>query len=343
MKAVFVETAYQIKVKEVEQPPVRSNDVLIKVKAAGICGSDIHTYKGLHPFRKPPVIIGHEVVGEVVQVGEAVKNIKVGDRVTVEPQTGCGTCQYCLAGRINYCENRGAPGVGDWYGTMAEYFVAPESCVLRLPDQMDFDQGVLVEPLAVGVHAVRKAGIQLSEKVAILGAGPIGLLTLACVKAAGATTILVTDVLDYCLQSAQKLGATHTLNVKEKVNWVEEINAQIGPFDKVLVTAGVPDIINQALGLLRKGGRVVTIAMFHGEQSIDIANLQGTEKEIVGCMTYTREDTLAAIELLANGYVDTDVIITHKLPYEKAAEGFRMVDKKENSSIKVLITFADKR
>lgn len=341
MKAVFVEAAYQIQVKEVEPQPVQSHDVLIKVKAAGICGSDLHTYKGLHPFRQPPVIIGHEVVGEVVQVGEAVKNIKVGDRVTVEPQTGCGTCEYCLAGRINYCEHRGAPGVGSWYGTMAEYFVAPEHCVFRLPDHLDFDQGVLVEPLAVGVHAVRKADVRLGEKVAILGAGPIGLLTLACVKAAGATTILVTDVLDYCLQSAQKLGATHTLNIKEKANWVEEVKAQLGPFDKVLVAVGVPGIINMALGLLRKGGRVVTIAMFHGEQSVDIANLQGTEKEIVGCMTYTREDTLTAIDLLANGYVDSRVIITHKLPYEKAAEGFRMVDKKEDSSIKVLITFDD--
>jgi L-iditol 2-dehydrogenase len=339
MKAVFVEAAYQIEVKEVEEQPVEANEVVIKVKAAGICGSDIHTYKGLHPFRKPPVIIGHEVAGEIVKVGEAVKKFKVGDRVTVEPQTGCGSCEYCLTGKINYCENRGAPGVKGWYGTMAEYFVAPENCVFKLPDNVDLYQGVLVEPLAVGVHAVRKADIQLGEKVAILGAGPIGLLTLACVKAAGATTILVTDVMDYCLESAQKLGATHTLNITDKANWVDEIRGQIGPFDKVLVAVGVPGIINQALGLLRKGGRVVTIAMFHGEQSFDIANLQGSEKEIVGCMTYTREDTQAAIELIANGYVDSDVIITHKLPYAQAAEGFRMVDKKEDSSIKVLVTF----
>jgi L-iditol 2-dehydrogenase len=339
MKAVFVEAAYQIEVKEVEEQQLHANEVVIKVKAAGICGSDIHTYKGLHPFRKPPVIIGHEVAGEIVKVGEAVKKFKVGDRVTVEPQTGCGSCEYCLTGKINYCEHRGAPGVRGWYGTMAEYFVAPENCVFKLPDNIDMFQGVLIEPLAVGVHAVRKADVQLGEKVAILGAGPIGLLTLACVKAAGATTILVTDVMDYCLESARKLGATHTLNITDRPNWVDEIKGQIGSFDKVLVAVGVPGIINQALGLLRKGGRVVTIAMFHDDQSFDIANLQGSEKEIVGCMTYTREDTLAAIELIANGYVDTNVIITHKLPYTQAAEGFRMVDKKEDSSIKVLITF----
>ncbi|MBO8165023.1 MAG: alcohol dehydrogenase catalytic domain-containing protein [Brevibacillus sp.] len=339
MKAVFVEAAYQVKVKEIEEQQVRADEVVIKVKAAGICGSDIHTYKGLHPFRKPPVIIGHEVAGEIVKVGEAVTTLKIGDRVTVEPQTGCGNCEYCLSGKVNFCEQRGAPGVGNWYGTMAEYFVAPENCVFRLPDNVDLYQGVLVEPLAVGVHAVRKADIKLGEKVAILGAGPIGLLTLECVKAAGAAAILVTDVMDYALESAKKLGATYTLNITDKPNWVHDIKEQIGLFDKVLVAVGVPGIINQALGLLRKGGRVVTIAMFHGDQTIDIAHLQGSEKEIVGCMTYNREDTLTAIDLIANGFVRSDVIITHKLPYEKVAEAFRIVDKKEDSSIKVLVTF----
>lgn len=339
MKAVFVEEAYQIRVKDVEEQPLLAHEVAIEVKAAGICGSDLHTYKGLHPFRKPPVIMGHEVSGVIVKVGQAVQKFKVGDRVTVEPQTGCGSCDECLGGKINYCSHRGAPGVNGWYGTMAEYFVAPENCVFALPNSVDLYQGVLVEPLAVGVHAVRKADIQLGEKVAILGAGPIGLLTLACVKAAGATTILVTDVMDYCLEAAHKIGASHTLNTMNQPNWVENLRSEIGPFDKVLVAVGVPGIINQALGLLRKGGRIVTIAMFHGEQVLDIANLQGSEKEIVGCMTYTRADTQVAIDMLANGYVHSDLIITHKLPYTQAADGFRMVDKKEDAAIKVLVTF----
>jgi L-iditol 2-dehydrogenase len=177
MKAVYVEAPYKVVVKDVAEPELRDHDVLIKVKMTGICGSDIHTYKGLHPFRKPPVIIGHEVSGEVVRTGKAVQRIKPGDKVTVEPQAGCGSCEYCLTGHSNYCENRSAPGVKGWYGTMAEYFAAPEHCVFVLPDIVDLEQGVLAEPLAVGIHAARKSNIQLGDKVAILGAGPIGLLT----------------------------------------------------------------------------------------------------------------------------------------------------------------------
>jgi L-iditol 2-dehydrogenase len=340
MKSVYVQDAYSVIVKEVEIPVLAPNEVLIKVKVAGICGSDLHTYKGLHPFRKPPVIIGHELSGEVVKIGEVVSKLQVGDRVTVEPQTGCGTCEYCLTGNINYCDNRGAPGIGNWYGAMAEYFAAPEQTVFKLPDGIDYEQGVLVEPFAVGVHAVRKAGIGVGDKVAILGAGPIGLLAMAAAKAAGATILLVTDVMDYALDSAMNMGATHTLNIMNKKEWMEEAKTLVGgSFDKILVAAGVPGIIDQALALLRKGGRVVTIAMFHGDQTFNIHNLQNQEKEIVGCMTYTREDTITAIDLIASGAVNESVIITHRLSSEQAAEGFRIVDKKEDSSLKVLVTF----
>ncbi|CAH1217355.1 Sorbitol dehydrogenase [Paenibacillus plantiphilus] len=340
MKAVYVDDAYTVVVKDVDIPEISANEVLIKVKVAGICGSDIHTYKGLHPFRKPPVIIGHEIAGEIVKIGEAVTKFQLGDRVTVEPQSGCGTCEYCLTGKVNYCVHRGAPGIGDWYGAMAEYFTAPEQTVFKLPDDMNYEQGVLVEPFAVGVHAVRKADIGVGDKVAVLGAGPIGLLAMAAAKAAGATTLMVTDVMDYALDSAVQMGATHTLNIMSKPEWMTEAKALVGgEFDKVLIAAGVPGIIDQSLALLRKGGRMVTIAMFHGTQTFDIHNLQNQEKEIVGCMTYTREDTISAIDLIGAGAVNEEAIITHRLTYEQAAEGFRLVDKKEDSSLKVLVTF----
>ncbi|GGE30045.1 (R,R)-butanediol dehydrogenase [Pullulanibacillus camelliae] len=340
MKAVMIESPYNVIVKEVENAPLEDNEVRIQVKAAGICGSDIHAYKGLHPFRVPPVIIGHEVSGEVIEVGAAVTRVKLGDKVAVEPQVGCGKCEACLQGRINYCDNRKAPGIGKWYGTMAENFVAPEEVVFALPPELDYQQGALVEPLAVAVHAVRRAGIEVGDKVAVLGAGPIGLLTIAVAKEAGATTILATDVLDYCLDTAQTLGATHTINIKDKRDWVEPAKDDIGgSFDKVLIAAGVPGIVNQALSLVKKGGRIVTIAMFHGEQSIDIMQLQGQEKELVGCFCYTRVDTISAVDLLAAGRIKSDALITHVLPYSQAANGFRMVEQKEDHSLKVLVTF----
>ncbi|MCF8567506.1 alcohol dehydrogenase catalytic domain-containing protein [Alicyclobacillus tolerans] len=340
MKAVLIEKPNEVVITDVELAPLGNNEVRIQVKVAGICGSDIHAYKGLHPFRKPPVLIGHEISGEVVEIGPSVTRVKVGDRVTVEPQVGCGKCEYCLQGHVNYCENRKAPGIGKWYGTMAEYFVAPEEIVFTLPPDMDYKLGALSEPLAVGVHAVRRAGIKVGDRVAVLGTGPIGLLALAVAREAGATTILATDVFDYCLESATSLGASHTLNISGKENWVEEAKEMVGgPFDQVLIAVGVPGIVNQAVSLVKRGGRIVTIAMFHGEQSLDIMQLQGQEKELIGCFCYTREDTLAAVELLSTGRIRSEAVVTHVLPFTQAADGFRIVDKKEQNSLKVLLTF----
>ncbi|MEB3102257.1 zinc-dependent alcohol dehydrogenase [Ferviditalea candida] len=340
MKAVIVESAYTVVVKNVSKPVIGEHEVLIKVKTAGICGSDIHTYKGIHPFRKPPVVIGHEVSGEVVEVGSRTSKVKVGDHVTVEPQYGCGKCEPCFTGRIHYCANRSAPGIGNWYGTMAEYFAAPEECVFVVPKTMDYQLSVLAEPLAVGVHAVRKADLRVGERVAILGAGPIGLLTLSAAKAAGATVLMATDVLDYALEHAVKLGATHTLNIRGRDNWaIDAKKIAGGEFDKVFVAAGAPGIINQALSLLRKGGRAVAVAMFHGEQPLDVIQLQGMEKELIGSFTYMREDTRTAIDLLLAGSIPFESIVSHVLPYSEADKGFRLVDKKEDQSMKVLITF----
>ncbi|MBP1934570.1 zinc-dependent alcohol dehydrogenase [Ammoniphilus resinae] len=340
MKAVLVESPYQVVVKDVTDPVVGDYDVRIKVKAAGICGSDIHTYKGIHPFRKPPVIIGHEVAGDVVEVGSKVTRIKIGDRVTVEPQAGCGVCEDCINGRINYCGDRLAPGVKNWYGSMAEYFVAPESTVFVLPDVLNYHHGVVVEPFAVGVHAVFKGGVSLGDRVAILGAGPIGLLTQAAAIAAGATTILTTDVFDYALEAARDLGATSTLNIRQHADWVSEAKKLVGgSIDIVFIAAGVPGIVNQALSLLRRGGKIITVAMFHEEQALDIMQLQGQEKEIVGSYTYTRKDMLKAIQLLAAGKVKTESLISHVLPYSQADLGFRLVERKEDRSLKVLIEF----
>ncbi|WP_252312212.1 zinc-binding dehydrogenase [Sinobaca sp. H24] len=228
MKAVFVEEAEKIVLKEVEKPGIKEDEVLIKVFTAGICGSDIHTYKGLHPFRKPPVVIGHEVAGEVVDIGKHVSNVKVGDRVTVEPQLGTGESEGEMTGNVNYSDKRTAPGMGEWLGTMADYFVSPESLVVALPDSVSYERGVLVEPLAVGVHAAYKAAVKPDDKVAVLGSGPIGLLTLTAVRAKGVEQTVVTDVLDYSLDVARELGASATINIKGDSEWIEKAKTAAG-------------------------------------------------------------------------------------------------------------------
>lgn len=199
---------------------------------------------------------------------------------------------------------------------------------------------MLVEPLAVGVHAAFKGEVKPTDKVAVIGAGPIGLLTLAAVKARGADQTLITDVLDYSLEYAQEFGAAKTLNTKDQPEWIETAKKEMGgSFDKVFITAGVPGIVNQALSLLKKGGRVVTVAMFHGQQEIDIEQLQQNEKEIIGCMTYNRPDTEEALSIIAKNEIPVEKVISHRLSCEEAAKGFRMVDKKEDQSVKVLVRF----
>ncbi len=342
MKAVFVEDAEQVEVKDIDTPKIQDDEVLIKVAVAGICGSDIHTYKGLHPFRKPPVVIGHEVAGEVVEIGKNVKHVDIGDRVTVEPQLGTGESEGEMTGHINYSDKRLAPGMDTWLGTMAEYFVSPESLIVPLPDSVSYDRGVLTEPLAVGVHAALKADIQPGDRVAVLGAGPIGLLTLAAVRAKGAEQTVVTDVLDYSLQKAVELGAKETHNIKEDNDWIRKVKEKMGgSFDKVLITAGVPGIVNDSLKLLKKGGRAVTVAMFHDQQQLDVEQLQQQEKELIGCMTYNRPDTEEALNIIEAHNIPVENVISHRLGVEQAAEGFRIVDKKEDQSVKVLVAFND--
>lgn len=340
MKAVYVEEAEKIVVKDIETPQIKADEVLINVHVAGICGSDLHTYKGLHPFRKPPVVIGHEVSGEVVKCGAEVRSLKIGDRVTVEPQVGTGESEGRMTGNVNYSDKRSAPGIGDWIGAMAEYFVAPVSSVIKLPDSVSHNRGVLVEPLAVGVHAVVKADVQPDDKVAILGAGPIGLLTLSAVRARGVEQTLITDVLDYSLEVAKEMGATETMNIKGDTDWIDKAKKMLGgSFDKVLITAGVPGIVNQSLLLLRKGGKTVTVAMFQEEQKIDIENLQQNEKEIIGCMTYNRADTEEALKIIEINEEPVEKVISHIISYKDAAEGFNIVNKKLDKSVKVLVEF----
>ena len=162
---------------EKDMPKVNSKEALIRITAAGIRGSDVHAYIGKHPFRTPPSILGHEIVGEIVEIGNKVVNFKVGDRVTVEPQIGCGHCPTCERGFYNLCEKKVILGTKEWDGGFAEYIVAPEQTLYEIPRSLSIDQAVLAEPLAVGVHAVNIAGIEKGDKVAILGSGPIGLLT----------------------------------------------------------------------------------------------------------------------------------------------------------------------
>ncbi|SDJ30072.1 zinc-dependent alcohol dehydrogenase [Natribacillus halophilus] len=343
METVVVDQVHHLSIKKQRIPKLNSDEVLIKVSMAGICGSDIHAFNGNHPFRIPPVSIGHELSGEIVEIGSRVRYINKGSRVSVIPQLGCGGCRYCKSDQKNLCVARRAPGVNEWLGTMAEYFIAPVSSVIELPQSISHKAGVMLEPLAVGFHAVDQAEINENDKVAILGAGPIGLVTLLASISKGAKQNLITDVRNYPLEVGAKLGAQYTVDITKYDNWIEAAMEKVeDSFDKVIIATEAPDIINQALHLTAKGGKIVIVAMFNEKQSVKINDLQGKEKEIIGCMTYHHQDFEEAVKFLGSGssnIASVENIISHVLPYREAQKGFEMAAQSKEDVLKVILSF----
>ena len=339
MKAAVLTAHYRVEMQEVPEPEPRDNEVKIKVVSSGVCGSEVHAYKGTHPFRHPPSILGHETAGDIVAVGSAVTRFKVGDRVTVEPQITCGVCDYCRAGHPNLCVAKVVLGTQKWIGAYAEYFVAPEQVVYKIPDHVSYDEAVMIEPLAVGVHAVREAGVQLGQSALILGGGTIGLCTLAAARAAGVMTTVVTDAMDFNLAVARDLGATATVNVRQGdvKSVVDELTGGKG-VDTAFVTVGFSPVFNQGLTSVRKRGQVVVVALFAGAFSVDDPFLVvGGERAIRGSQMYTGADVQVAVDLIGSGQVNAKTFLTQRLPMSEAQRGFEIVDKKLEDCVKVVL------
>lgn len=341
MKAAVFTAPFRIELQEVPEPRPEANEVKIRVKAAGICGSEVHAYNGTHPFRHPPAIMGHEISGEVVEVGSAVKDYGPGDRVLVEPQKTCGTCIYCRGGDYYVCKQKVVMGTTTWSGAFGEYIAVPEGIVHPLPDDMTYEEGALVEPLAVGLHAVRQSSVKLGSSVVVIGSGTIGLATMACAKAQGAGQILAADVLDFNLEIAKEMGATRVINVKrEKLEEVvkKEVHpagAEVG-FD----AAGYPSVVDDLLASIRRKGEIILVALF--EEPVVIKNsygIIGGEMKIKGVQMYCREDFQAAIDMIRLKRLDVSPFVTHRLPVEEAQKGLEILYRKSEDVIKVLLMY----
>jgi L-iditol 2-dehydrogenase len=341
MKAALLTAPYQIDLQEVEEPRLSSADVLIKVRCVGVCGSDVHAYKGTHPFRKPPVILGHEMAGEVADVGEEVTLFEKGDRVSVEPQTYCRQCSTCYQGHYNLCNNKRILGTTPWPGAFSEYVAIPEDKVYLLPDGVSFEEGALVEPLAVGIHAAQIAKIRMGDWVLVMGSGTIGLATLVALREAGATRVITTDVEDFNLARARELGAWATVNVRRESleKRVKEWTKGEG-VDAAVIAVHIPSLIDESLGLVRKRGRVVLVAIFDEEATIDPFKIGFTEVEVVGSWTYDGKDFRAAIDLMSQGRITVESFITHRWPIERVREALDLVDKRTENMIKVVLHFS---
>jgi L-iditol 2-dehydrogenase len=336
MRTGYLSEVSKVEVKVFEVPNVDEDSVLMKVKAAGICGSDLHAFRGSHPFRKPPMILGHEATGDVVKIGAKVKGLNVGDRITVEPIKACGKCSYCLSGSYNLCPERVGAGVRGWLGTFAEYFAVPDMRAYKLPQELDYDLGVLAEPLAVGTHAVRLANLKKGSTCVVLGSGTVGMLAGVAAQEAGAGRVYCTDLNRFRLQIAEGFGL---YPIKADEVSVEEVVKSFTPdgADVVLVAFTSSQAFGQALKLVKRGGTIIVIALFTDPVAIDMNTLQGNEINLKGSHIYTREDFESAIRILVKRKEDLRKAITHHVSLDGISGALEMLADPNNVAVKVIV------
>ncbi len=340
MKAIVYEGPGKIAIKNVPKPKVGPKDVLIKVRAAGICGSDLEMVRGNRVDVTPPRIPGHEVAGEVAEVGSQTLRFKSGERVVVEPIISCGECRNCQVGRYNICRDLKFMGV-HVDGAFAEYLAAPENRVYRIPNRLSFEAGAVLEPTAVGVHVVERAQIAAGDTVVVIGAGPIGLQIAQVAKARGASCIIMTDVFDHRLELAKKLAADHVINDTNgnALQVVNEITDGEGA-DVVIEAVGKSNTILRTMDLVRAGGRIhiagLSVERFVTEPPTFWMKALLKEVTVETSRSYAAGNWNVAIKLSSKGQVNCEALVSHVFPLEDAARAYEVADKKLENAIKVL-------
>ncbi len=323
--------------REIPDPSLGKGEVLVKIIRIGICGSDIHVYHGTHPYTGYPVTQGHEVSGVIVGLGEGVTGWKTGQKVTIEPQVYCGHCYPCTHGHYNLCESLKVMGF-QTTGMASELFAVDASKVTRLPDSMTFDQGALIEPLAVTVHAAKRFPAIRGAKVCINGCGPIGTLLVQSVKALGAAQVMVTDISDYRLKLAQSVGADFAYNTA-KTDFGSDLVEAFGKdkADVIYDCAGNDSTMNNAIRNARKGSTIILVAVFGKMANVDLAKLNDSELDLNTSMMYRHEDYLDAISFVDSGAVKLEPLMSRHFAFRDYLAAYQYIDANREKTMKVLI------
>lgn len=328
---------HKIEFREVEMPKAAPGQAVLKIRRIGICGSDIHVYHGQHPFTSYPVTQGHEVSGEVVEIGEGVEGLYVGQKVTIEPQVVCGKCHPCRHGKYNLCEELKVMGF-QTTGTASEYFAVDAAKITPLPGDMGFDEGAMLEPLAVAVHAVRRMGDVSGMKVAVLGAGPIGNLVAQVAKGLGAESVMITDISDIRLAKAKECGVEFAVNTRN-VDFGEAMVANFGPdkADVIYDCAGNDITMGQAIKYARKGSTIILVAVYAGMANVDLAVLNDHELDLNTTMMYRHEDYVEAIRLVNEGKIALQPLISKHFAFRDYLAAYEYIDANRESTMKVIV------
>jgi L-iditol 2-dehydrogenase len=331
-------TRKTIVMEQVNEPIPGSGQVRLKVETCGVCGSDIHAYYGEHPYIGFPIQQGHEFAGRIDQIGPDVTGWQVGQRVTAEPSVVCGECENCQQGNYHICYRLSVIGCQS-DGAMAEYVLVQAKKLVALPDTMTFEEGAFVEPLAVGVHAVRRVATHAGTRMLILGAGTIGLMTLFAALGAGITDITITDILDEKLQLARKLNAKHTVNVRD-TSLSDFCRTTFGTemaFDVAIECVGTAGTVRGALPVLKKGGKLVLGGVFPEEVPVNLGLAQDRELSLIGTLMYQMDEFTTARDLIASGKAPVQGLITSRYPLAEFPQAMKMIDENRNANLKTMI------
>jgi L-iditol 2-dehydrogenase len=321
----------------VPPPDVGPDQVLVRMKRIGVCGSDIHVFHGKHPLTPYPVVQGHEVSGVVESTGPAVRGLSPGDPVTLQPQVTCGVCHPCRHGNYHICDRLQVMGF-QTTGAASELFAVDASKVLRLPKGMSMDHGAMVEPLAVGVHAIERVGGAAGKKVLVLGAGPIGNLVAQAARGLGAAAVMITDTSDYRLDLAGRCGIPLRVNPL-KVDLGEAVRERFGPdkADLIFECVGVQKTVEQAVAVARKGTDVAVVGVFGDKPVVDMGTVQDRELRLVGTLMYQEPDWLKAIGLIEQRKVDLEPLLTDRFAFADYQKAYEYIDANRERAMKVMI------
>lgn len=337
MKQAIMTAPGEIEIRQVERPVPQSNEIVMATKRVGVCGSDIHVFHGKHPYTSYPVVQGHEISGVVAAVGEEVEGIEVGQPITFMPQVVCGECYPCRHGMYHICENLKVMGFQTG-GAAQEYFALPAENVLPLPASLSLDEGAFIEPIAVGVHSVRRGGDVTGKKVLVLGAGTIGNLVAQVSRALGAKEVMITDISDYKLEKAKACGIDHVVNTALQ-DLDKAVSEHFGAdrADLILECVGVQDTVTQAIDVARKGTTIVIVGVFGDKPVVDLGLVQDRELSLVGTLMYQRPDYETAIELVEQNKMRLDELITHRFGFDNYLDAYHAIEASNGEYMKVMI------
>jgi len=343
MDALVIHAPGDLRVEDVATPEVGPNQLRVRIRAGGICGSDLHYFQhgGFGTVRlQQPLVLGHEVAGVIEEVGAGASAFVVGERIAISPSRPCGLCRYCQLGLQNHCLDMryygSAMRMPHVQGAFRKEIVVDTSQAYRLADAVSDGEGSMAEPLSVALHAVNRAGPLLGKNVLVTGCGPIGALVVVAARRAGAANIVATDMTAFALRSAKKVGADQTINVSEQPDALAVYGAEKGQFDVLFEASGNERALRGAFDALRPRGIIVQLGL-GGEMTLPINTIVAKEFDLRGAFRFHQEFE-TAVELINKGLVDLKPLISATVPYRDAGRAFALAGDR-SQAMKVLLNF----